>query len=148
MSRAGCGALLGALVCLTLTRLAAAPVQTLGEDAAFSAASAELLLAAFGAPWCQSLSRALAQALLCVWVCLSVCLSHCHGRRAGSYCRALSPHLADAERRLAAANTTVLIAEVDCERVPGVHPLSLSLSLSLSDLAVAGGDYAATCATH
>eukprot|EP01050_Picozoa_sp_SAG11_P038815 SAG11_NODE_16025_length_559_cov_0.673913_1_plen_80_part_10 len=76
MSRAGCGALLGALVCLTLTRLAAAPVQTLGEDAAFSAASAELLLAAFGAPWCQSLSRALARlCCVCGCVCLSVCLT-------------------------------------------------------------------------
>ena len=99
MSRAGCGALLGALVCLTLTRLAAAPVQTLGEDAAFSAASAELLLAAFGAPWCQSLSRALAQALLCVGVCLSVCLSVSLSRSAG---RLLLPRVVAAPCRCGA----------------------------------------------
>ena len=94
MLRAGCGALLGALLGLALPR-AAAPVQTLGEDASFSdAASAELLLVAFGAPWCQSRSLAL---LLCACVrarvCLCVCLTLTVGGQAptAAHCRRTSP---------------------------------------------------------
>ena len=59
-----CGALLSAVLCLALPLVVGAPVLALSSEAAFvdAAASTELLLVAFGAPWC-SYCRALSPIL-------------------------------------------------------------------------------------